>query len=197
MNVKLLWKGQMNEKNMYTYQNMPPNAKNLFSERGNWEMYFLIIPVLAFAYVGIRVRLHYVTGIMFTKWGLIIGVVISVLFLVIHELIHAICCPRTSTVLVYAVPLGICVIPTSPLRKSRYIFMAIMPTIILGVCPFCIWLCFPSMGTLISSILFGFSIGNLSMCIGDIYNIILAVLKMTSKSYLITSGKSCYYFEDM
>ena len=73
--------------------------------------------------------------------------------------------------------------------------MAMMPTVILGICPFLVWLFHPELNVQTGSILFGFSIGSLSMCSGDIYNVILAAAKMTSQSVLVTSGKDCYYFK--
>ena len=60
-----------------------------------------------------------------------LGVVVSLFFLAVHELIHAMCCPKGTVVYMYAVPLGLCAIPTQPLRKYRYLFMVIMPTIVL------------------------------------------------------------------
>lgn len=194
--MKLIWKGHMREDNIIIYQNMPADAKKLFPMRGAWIMYLLIIPILLFAYIGIRVRLLYSTGIMFSRVELLVGVLVSLLFLPVHELLHAVCCPRHSACFMYLTSAGLCVVPACPLRKKRYIFMAIMPTIILGICPFLAWMLFPNMSVCISSILVGFSVGSLSMSIGDIYNVILALCKMRSQSVLITSGRECYYYEE-
>lgn len=193
--MKIAWKGFLNEHNLFIYSDLPADAKKLFSDKNAWAAYLLIIPVLIIAYIGIRLRLPYVTGFMFTKWAVLAGVAISLPFLVVHELIHAICCPKTSEIFLYVTSAGICLIPTCPLSKHRYIMMAMMPTVILGICPFLVWLFHPELNVQTGSILFGFSIGSLSMCIGDIYNVILAAAKMTSQSVLVTSGKDCYYFK--
>ena len=193
--MKLVWKGFMNEQNLFVYPSLPPDAKKLSSDSGNWVMYLLVIPVLLIAYAGIKLRLSYTTGVMFTRWAPLAGVALALPFLIVHELIHAVCCPRSITILAYITTAGLCLIPDSPLKKRDYIMMAVMPAIVLGICPFLIWLLIPELSVSISSILFGFSLGNLSVCIGDIYNTILAVIKMTPKSVLITSGKDCYYFE--
>ena len=195
--MKITWKGFMNEKNLFSYPDLPGDAKKLSSDKSAWAVYLLIIPVLIIAYIGIKLRLPYVTGPMFTKWAALAGVVLSVPFLVIHEFIHAACCPRNSEILLYVTPAGICLIPTCPLSKRRYLIMAMMPTIVLGICPFLIWLSTPEFNVQVSSILFGFSLGSLSTCIGDIYNVILASAKMTAKSVLVTSGRDCYYFEKL
>ena len=185
----------MNEHNLFIYSDLPVDAKKLISDKRAWVTYLLIIPVLIMAYTGIRLRLPYVTGFMFVKWAVLIGVALSLPFLVIHELIHAIFCPKASEIFLYVTSAGICLIPTCPLSKYRYIIMAMMPTIILGISPFLVWLLHPGLNVQTGSVLFGFSIGNLSMCIGDIYNAILAAAKMTSESVLVTSGKDCYYFK--
>lgn len=193
--MKLVWKGFMNEQNLFVYPHLPPDAKKLSSDGGNWVMYLLIIPVLFIAYVGIKLRLSYTTGVMFTRWEPLAGVALALPFLIVHELIHAACCPKSAAIMVYMTAAGICLIPDSPLNKRNYIIMAVMPAIVLGICPFLAWLLTPEWSVSISSILFGFSLGGLSVCISDIYNAILAAIKMTPKSVLITSGKDCYYYE--
>lgn len=193
--MKIVWKGFMNEHNLFTFSDLPEDAKKLTSEKNAWAMYLLIIPVLIIAYIGIRLRLLYVAGPMFAKWALLVGVILSLPFLVVHEFIHAVCCSKTPEIFLYVTPAGICLIPTSPLSKRRYIVMSMMPTVVLGICPFLIWLFAPGLNVQTGSILFGFALGSLSMCIGDIYNAIHAIIKMSSKSVLVTSGKDCYYFE--
>lgn len=53
-----------------------------------------------------------------------------------------------------------------------------------------------SMLKIIDSVLFAFSIGSLSMCVGDIYNAILAALKMNRHSVLVTSKTNIYYYDE-
>ena len=192
--MKIAWKGFMNEHNLFTYSDLPGDAQKLISDKSAWMMYLLIIPILLIAYIGIKLRLPYVTESMFTRWAPLVGVILSAPFLVVHEFIHAICCPRASEIFLYVTSAGICLIPTCPLSKRRYIVMAMMPAVILGFFPFLVWLFHPELNVQISPILFGFSLGSLSMCIGDIYNVILASTKMTAESVLVTSGKDCFYF---
>ena len=110
--------------------------------------------------------------VCFLMLAFFIGVGLSIVFLVVHELIHALCCPRDTTVFVYLTSAGIGCVPACGLKKNRYLLVALMPTIVLGVFPFIIWICFPGMDVIISSILFAFSIGSLSMCVGDILSIL-------------------------
>ena len=193
--MKIVWTGFMNEQNLFTYPDLPGDAKKLISDQNTWMVYLLVVPILIIAYVGIRLRLPYVTGAMFIKWATLLGVALTLPFLVVHEFIHAICCPRNSEIFLYVTAAGICLIPTCPLSKRRYVIMALMPTVILGILPFLVWLFQAELNAQTSSILFGFSLGSLSTCIGDIYNVILASAKMTAGSVLVTSGKDCYYFK--
>lgn len=192
--MKIVWKGSMNEQNLFVYPGLPENARKLVSDRSAWASYLLIIPVLIFTYIGIKLRLPYAAGPMFAKWALIVGTVLSLPFLAVHEFIHAACCPKASEIFLYLTSAGICLIPTCPLSKRRYLMMAIMPAVILGICPFLIWLLAPGLDAQTALILFVFSVGSLSMCVGDVYNVILAAAKMTPESVFIPSGKGCLYF---
>ncbi len=194
--MKLIWKGKMTTDNLFIPDNIPDSAKMLSSEKFTWLAYLLVVPILAIAYAGIVIRRPYVVGIAFNKIAFFIGVGLSIVFLVVHELIHALCCPRDTTVFVYLTSSGIGCVPACGLKKNRYLLVALMPTIVLGVIPFIIWICFPGMNVIISSILFAFSIGSLSMCVGDIYNAFLAALKMNRRSVLVTSKTDVYYYHE-
>ena len=194
--MKLIWKGKMTTDNLFIPDNIPDSAKMLSSEKYTWLAYLLVVPILAIAYAGIVIRRPYVVGIAFNKIAFFIGVGMSIVFLVVHELIHALCCPRDTTVFVYLTSSGIGCVPACGLKKKRYLLVALMPTIVLGVIPFIIWICFPGMNVIISSILFAFSIGSLSMCVGDIYNAFLAAFKMNRRSVLVTSKTDIYYYNE-
>lgn len=194
--MKIVWKGLLNRSNPLPSPPVPDNTQKLFDDGYSWRVYLLIIPLLLIAYLCILTRQSVATGPKFIPWALYLGVGLSLLFLIVHELIHALCCPKNSEVLAYLAPTGICLIPTCPLKKRRYITMAIMPTLVLGVCPLVAWLLLTQLNPVASSIIFAFSIGSLSMSIGDIYNVLCAARKMTKSSLLITSGSACYYYEN-
>lgn len=193
--MKLKWKGKLSEENAFVYPDLPENAKPFSDNNSSWQMYSLIAPVLVMAYIGIQIRLKYVDGIMYSRGALFCGVALAIPFLFVHELLHAICCPRGSIVNVYWSTAGISLIPTCPIKKQRYIIMALLPTLVLGIIPFLIWLFIPAMDVTIGSIIFAFSIGSLSMSIGDMFNVLIALKKMNHESYLITSAMQIYFFD--
>ena len=88
----------MTTDNLFIPDNIPDSAKMLSSEKFTWLAYLLVVPILAIAYAGIVIRRPYVVGIAFNKIAFFIGVGLSIVFLVVHELIHALCCPRDTTV---------------------------------------------------------------------------------------------------
>lgn len=191
--MKLVWKGKLNSETCFTYSDLPVEAKALVNDKKAWLMYLLVVPLLALAYFSIQIRLSSVEGVLFARSALFAGIGLAIVFLPLHELIHAALCPCEATIFVYFTGVGISLIPTCKINKVRYIVMALMPTLLLGIIPLAIWLVFP-FSAVISSLLFAFSIGSLSMCLGDVYNAILAIGKMPRGSALVTSGTSCYYF---
>lgn len=195
--MKLQWKGKLTEHNSFTYSELPQNAKPLLDGASSWKMYLGVIPILVLAYVGIKIKLHLVEGVIFARWPLLIGIGLALVFVVVHELIHAICCPKDATIWIYWTSAGIAAVPTCPLTKRRYIFVALMPTLILGIVPFIVWLLLPGLNVTLSSIFFTFSIGSMGMCVSDVYNGILATQKMPAGSVLITSDNNCFFFEQV
>lgn len=121
---------------------------------------------------------------------------IAVLFLVIHELIHGLSCPRDSTVNYYYCIYGITCYPLDPMNRNRYIFMAIAPAVILGFIPLIIWIFMPVRFVMINSILFTFSLGSLGGSSADIYNLLKALIKVPKESFIQASGSKVYWFSN-
>jgi len=190
--MTLQWKGKLTEDTAFVYPDLPENAKPFLDSKSSWYMYLLIVPILVLAYIGIQIRLRYVDGVMFSRGALFCGVALAIPFLCIHELLHALCCPKGSVVNMYWSTAGISLIPTCPIKKNRYIIMALLPTLVLGIVPIMAWLCIPTMNVTLGSIIFAFSIGSLSMSIGDIFNVLVALKKMAKESMLVTSGTQIY-----
>ena len=113
----------MTTDNLFIPDNIPDSAKMLSSEKYAWLAYLLVVPILAIAYAGIVIRRPYVVGIAFNKIAFFIGVGLSIVFLVVHELIHALCCPRDTTVFVYLTSSGIGCVPACGLKKTAIFWL--------------------------------------------------------------------------
>jgi len=115
------------------------------------------------------------------------------MFLIIHELIHGLSCPKNCVVNYYYSAHGISAYPLSPMSRNRYIFMAMAPAILLGFIPMIIWIFIPVKFIMLNSIIFSFSWASLSVSAADIYNAIKA-LKLPKESFIQASGTKVYWF---
>ncbi len=190
----LIWKGKLTKETAFTYPDLPLDAKKLFPEHGGWTilMYLFVIPVLLFAYGGILLHKQIVGVVSLSLKGGLVGIVLALLLLSVHELIHSAFCPQESQGYLYWTMTGLCFIPASPLKKGRYLGMLLMPAVILGILPFLVWCFLPGIPSFWGSALFACSLGSLGMCVGDFYNAVLAAVKMPPDSRLVTSGMDCY-----
>ena len=127
--------------------------------------------------------------------GLIIGGVLTIPFLIVHEFLHAICFPKEGIAEVFWSLAGISLIPCSPISKGRYIIILIVPAIIIGLIPLLIWTFVPFNNITLSSILFTLSCGNLGGTCIDLYNLYQVIKVLPKNSYMITSESNCYYFK--
>ena len=108
----------MTPENAFVFPNLPENAKPLQNSKSAWSIYLLIVPVLLIAYATIQIRISYVEGIMFSKPALFVGVGLAFIFLIVHEFIHTIFCPKGTTIYVYFTSAGISLVPTCKLSKG-------------------------------------------------------------------------------
>jgi len=101
----------------------------------------------------------------------LIGAILSILTLFPHEFLHAIY--FKEDVDMYLADGGAFVCGTEIMSKFRFVFMSLLPNIILGFIPFIVFLIFPNQtifGTL--------GVIAISMGVGDYYNVFNALTQM-------------------
>ena len=127
---------------------------------------------------------------------LLIGIIIGVLLIIVHELLHAIAFPKNATVYIGIIPkyLTAVALSSSPVKRNRFIFLSIVP-IILGIIPLIIF-CFSSNNLKeLNGLMFGMAIMGMVSIYPDIYNI-FNILKVVPKNATIQNNKNeTYYFE--
>lgn len=146
-----------------------------------------------------------VLTIIFLKWfvfkslglsllGFVIGSILSLPFLMVHELIHALLLPKNEPIYIYqALKKGVLfVLSTEAMSKGRFIVMSLMPSLVLGVLPLISWL-FLEKG-LVSSTVFFFSLPMLFGGIGDLYNVSNTLKQVPKGAYVKLSGIHSYWF---
>lgn len=193
--MKLIFEGKFKSYDDLPKGELPENAV-MFKEPKTMAMVNVVaalvaIPMLLIMYVLLNVTDK--TDCMYDKnlWGLLI----SCVFLVPHEFIHALCMGDKDTVvhMYYSLKhLNMFVICLEPMSKARFIIMSFAPSFVLGWLPFIIGLLLPVStftGILLATGFYGALLG----C-GDMINIINATFQMPKGSLTQLSGMNSYWF---
>lgn len=193
--MKLIFKGKFKSYDDLPKGNLPENAV-MFKEPKSMAMVnavalLICIPMALIMYVLLAATSK--TDCMYdgNLWGLLI----SFVFLVPHEFIHAVCMGGKGTVvnLYYSLKhFMMFVICLEPMSKTRFIVMSFAPSFVLGWLPFIIGLLLPVStftGILLATGFYGALLG----C-GDMINIINATFQMPKGSLTQLSGMNSYWF---
>ena len=142
---------------------------------------------------GISLLIAVVTfGLYFVR-GLqplnIIGCLLSVLTLVPHEFLHALCFKDDVYMYEYLSKGMLFVVGSERMSKARFVFMSMLPNLVFGFVPFILFLIHPSW-TLLGT-LGAFAI---PMGAGDYYNVFNALTQMPkgAKTYMYGFGSYWY-----
>ena len=192
--MTLKWKGILSEKNTFPKNNIPTNAVRFLNPKSQIEPYLGAIPILILVIACIFFKRNFIVEYTLNIKGLIIGGLLTIPFLIIHEFLHAICFKKDCIAEIFWSPAGISIIPCKPMSKQRYVITLIVPSIIIGLIPLLIWTFIPFNNITLSTIIFILSIGNLGGTSNDLYNLYQVIKVMPKNSHMITSGTNCYYF---
>ena len=99
--MKLVWKGKLTKDKGFPKADIPKDAKVFLGEENSWHIYIIGILIFILGIALLKIKLNYFYGLRMKRIGYLIGLGLAVLFLVIHELIHGLSCPRDSTVNYY------------------------------------------------------------------------------------------------
>lgn len=192
--MTLSWKGKLSEKNTFPKNEVPTNAVRFLNPKYQIEPYLGAIPIFIIIIACIFFKRNFIEEYTLNIKGYIIGGLLTIPFLIVHEFLHAICFPKEGIAEVFWSPAGISLIPCSPISKRRYVIILIVPAIIIGLIPLLIWTFIPFNNITLSSILFILSCGNLGGTSIDLYNLYQVIKVLPKNSHMITSGTNCYYF---
>lgn len=131
----------------------------------------------------------YVSSFLILLLSLIVGYFISLIFLVPHELLHVICFKKRVYLFYSLKPLMMFVVGEDHMSKFQFIFMSLLPNIVLGVIPFIIFLFNPFL------YIIGFvSIFNIIAGIGDYYNVYNTVRQVPKGAKIFMKGENTYWY---
>ncbi|MGI6151162.1 MAG: DUF3267 domain-containing protein [Christensenellales bacterium] len=126
---------------------------------------------------------------------LYLGALLFLFALLPHELLHAICFSRGHEVELYVSfrHMMLFVVCVQPISKGRFIFMSLLPNLVLGWLPLLVWAVLPY-GEVRSNLLFSFSVMAVLGGVGDYLNAFNALRQMPKGSMQQLSGFHSYWF---
>ena len=125
-------------------------------------------------------------GIKLLSIPSVIAVIISVIFYIPHEYIHAICFKEEAYI--YITNGAFFAMSPEHMTKRRYLFMLMLPFLVLGIIPLCtgIVLRYPPLAV--------FGVMSILPCTGDLYMAISALLKETKNAKIYLYDMVNYWY---
>ncbi len=104
-----------------------------------------------------------------------------IISMIVHEFLHAICFKEEAFIYTNLKQGMLFVVGNEDMSRGRYVFMSLLPNIILGLIPLLLFFAFPS-----SSILGTYAIFAIPAGVGDYYNVYNAMTQMPNgaRTYL-------------
>ncbi len=195
--MKLVWKGKYKNEEQLEKGVLPQGAVQ-FKEpetplKVNLVAVLYMIPVLILVVVLLAAKVL-ISDYEVNSFYDYIGLLASLLFIIPHELLHAVCFPKDAEVCVYYSLKNLMAFVTSsyPISKARFVFLSALPSLVFGFLPLAVWLFCPASD--FSSFLMAFAFANLLMGAGDFMNIKNALTQMPKMSLTQLSGFHSYWF---
>jgi hypothetical protein len=194
--MKLSYKGVFKDVEQLDKGILPPNAVKFKEPENpaqlNIAASFYIIPVILLVAIFL-IASYLIHGEL--VWGFnLLGMLLALLTLLPHEYLHAVCFGKSATVEMYVIPkqLMAFVYSTQPITKARFIFLSLLPNLVLGWIPLLIWTILPYFEY--SNLLLNFSIITVTLGVGDYLNITNAIRQMPKGSMQQLSGFNSYWY---
>ena len=195
--MKLVYKGIHKSNEQLPIGVLPENAVKFKEPKNMTEALIksslFALPALLGVALFLLVSFLLYGGLIFDiTW---IGLIISVLLLIPHELLHAVCFGKEAEVELFIAPkqLALFVISTQPITKARYIFLSLLPNLAFGWIPLAVWSVLP-FNALFSNHLFTVSVFSILLGMGDYMNVFNAARQMPKGSMQQLSGFNSYWF---
>lgn len=199
--MRLIYKGKFTTEDQLQKGTLPPNAVQ-FKEPDtpaavNRAAFLVTLPVLVVIVVIVILSATWHNGIIVTFHysSAFLGILVSFLLAIPHELLHALWFGKGVDVELYIIPkkLMVFVTTTHPVSKKRFIWLSLCPNLIFGWLPFVIWAFMPERSAFSDFLLF-FSGNSILMGAGDYINVFNALRQMPKGSVQQLSGFHSYWF---
>jgi len=189
--MKLIYKGKYQSEADLPTRNHPEGAVP-FREIADMKKLAILlnalsVPLLAMTAAGLILRgLPYLSKAPFSAT---LGMMASLLVLFPHELLHALCF-RGEVELWTNFKMGMLFVAgVEDMSKARFVMMSLLPNLVFGVIPYCLFLLCPAW-------LFLGALGAMSipMGIGDYYNVYNCLTQVPKGASVYMSGMHSYWY---
>ena len=126
-----------------------------------------------------------------------IAAVMSILLVLIHQILHAICFPKKVQKEIWFIlkSLSAFVYCNHPISKRKYLWICICPNVFLCIIPFFLWLILShNFNNFMSQLILFVSLFNMFSGIGDYYNIYLTLKQVPKNSIIQNYGIHTYWY---
>ena len=199
---KIIWKGIIKSEDDFPTAKIPKNAIKIETEEDIKKMQLkalpFIIPSILICFICMFVKTFIANQQVIHIGFLLIGVLVGLLLLIVHEFLHAIAFPKNATVYIGIMPKSFAAVAlsASPVKRNRLIWISILP-IILGIIPLILFCIAPIHLKVFNGLMFGIAIMGMTSVYPDIYNI-YHILKVVPRHASIQNNKNeMYYFESI
>lgn len=141
------------------------------------------------ALAAVRISFYRSYDIVDVLYVIILATVITIPFYFVHEILHAVCFKKDVYLYTNWKQGMLFVIGPEDMSKVRFIFLSLLPNIILGIIPYILGMIFPNL------ILFtAFGIIMTASGAGDYYNVFNALTQMPKGSRTYLHGFNSYWY---
>lgn len=197
---KIIWKGIIKSEDDFPTSTIPNHAKKLNVEENMKKMQLkalpFMIPSFLILLISMFLKTYFAGEKIINVWFLLIGVIVGVLLLIVHELLHAIAFPKNAVVYIGIMPKSLTAVAlsSSPVKRNRFIFLSILP-IILGIIPLIVFCLSNSNLKELNGCMFGMAIMGMISVYPDLYNIFNILRYVPKHATLQNDKNTTYYFE--
>lgn len=140
-------------------------------------------------FITVFISTKYISNALILLLSFFGSYILSLLFLIPHELLHAICFKGKVYLYYNTKPLMMFVVGEDYMSKFHFIFLSLLPNIVLGFIPFIVFLIKPILCWV------GFiSVFNIVAGIGDYYNVYNTIMQVPKGAKIFMKGESTYFY---
>lgn len=206
--MRLVYKGVYKDESQLPKGNLPHNAVKFIESKNPSELFvatlFCTLPILFIIMLFVICNMLLYNGfptagdmlylIVNNIGGMLLGFIVSFLFLIPNVLLRSICFGKNAEVELFLAPsqLMLFAVSVEPITKARFICLSSLPSLAFGWIPLLIWTIIPY--SEVSAFLFSFACFSILFGVGDYLNIVNAIRQMPKGSMQQLSGFNSYWF---